>query len=191
MKVILSDVRIAFAKIWEPEQFNGTGEPACSASFIIDPTRQASELKKIADTIKAVAVEKWKEKATTTLQSLKAKGDLCLHSGAEKADYDGFADMMFIAARNKARPIVVDRQKNPLTAADGKPYSGCYVNVAVDIWAQDNGYGKRVNAKLLSIQFVRDGDAFGGGAPGSADDFDEIAGEDEGVETSGNADDLF
>ncbi|MNP47458.1 hypothetical protein D3C76_1415120 [compost metagenome] len=70
----------------------------------------------------------------------------------------------------------MDRDRTQLTAQEGKPYSGCYVNVIVDIWAQDNSYGKRINAQLQGIQFVRDGEAFsGGGTSADASDFEEIA----------------
>lgn len=194
MKIILNNVRLAFPKIWEPEAFNGSGDPACSASFLIDPTTQKGEIQKVVAAIKQVAAEKWGAKAEATLKSIQAKGDICLRDGAEKAEYDGFEGMKFVAARSKARPVVVDRNKAPLTQADGKPYGGCYVNASIDVWPQDNGYGKRINAQLLAIQFVRDGDAFGGGASGSADDFDDIGDEGfegEAAETSGSADDLF
>lgn len=186
MKVVLSGARLAFAKIWEPETFNGQGEPATNASFIFDPKAQKGEVEKIIKAINEVAKEKWGAKAADVLKTLKAKGDVCLHDGATKAEYDGFDGMVFISARNKARPVVVDKDKSPLTQADGKPYNGCYVNVSLDIWAQDNGYGKRINAKLLAIQFKEDGEAFGGGAGYSDDDF-----EVEGDGGSSGGDDPF
>lgn len=175
MQVVLKDVRLAFPNIWEPKQYNGTGEPACNANFIIEKANKAA-LDAALNAIKQVAAEKWGAKAVEMLKTLKAKGDLCLHDGAEKSEYDGFADAYFVSARNKARPIVVNRDRSPLTQADGKPYAGCYVNASIDIWAQENAFGKRINAKLLAVQFCRDGDAFGGGAVGSADDFDDLGG---------------
>ncbi|EAA6845047.1 DUF2815 domain-containing protein, partial [Salmonella enterica subsp. enterica] len=36
-------------------------------------------------------------------------------------------------------------------------------------------FGKRVNASLSGVQFLRDGDAFTGGQPASADEFDDIS----------------
>ncbi|MWN55950.1 ssDNA-binding protein, partial [Escherichia coli] len=53
--------------------------------------------------------------------------------------------------------------------------AGCYVNAVIDIWAQDNNFGKRINASLGGVQFLRDGDAFAGGGVASADDFDDIS----------------
>lgn len=171
MKVVLLGARIAFAKIWEPQSFDGKGEPRCSASFLFDPKAQKAEVDKVIKTINEVAVEKWGAKSADVLKSLKAKGDLCLHDGATKAEYDGFEGNVFVSAANKARPAVVDLDKSPLTQADGKPYSGCYVNVSLDIWAQDNQFGKRINAKLLAVQFARDGEAFSGGATYDENDF--------------------
>ena len=43
--------------------------------------------------------------------------------------------MLFVSARNALRPLVVDVDKSPLTAQDGKPYSGCYVNASLELWA--------------------------------------------------------
>jgi hypothetical protein len=71
---------------------------------------------------------------------------------------------------------VVDRDRTPLTASDGKPYAGCFVNAVVELWAQDNQYGKRINASLGGVQFAADGDAFGGGGVRTeADDFDDLS----------------
>lgn len=193
MEIVLKKVRLAFPTLFEPKAFNA-GEPACSASFIIDQSDKAN-LKVVTDAIRQVATEKWKDKAGDMLKQLKAKGDLCLHEGAEKSEYAGFDGNYYVSSRNKVRPIVVDRNKAPLTAADGRPYGGCYVNVSLDVWAQANEYGKRVNAKLLAVQFVEDGEAFGGGAMGSADVFDSLDGDAPSTSTSvagaGDDDPLF
>lgn len=188
-KVVIKGARLAFPQLWEPQQFNNTGEPACSASFLLDPKTQKAEVDKIVAAIKQVAADKWGAKADDTLKTIKAKGDLCLHDGATKSEYDGFDGMVYISARNKARPVVIGRDKAPLTQADGKPYAGCYVNVSVDIWAQSNNYGKRINAKLLAVQFDRDGDAFSGGEGYSDDDFE---GDESGGDSSASgSDDAF
>jgi hypothetical protein len=101
---------------------------------------------------------------------------------------NGYADMSYITARNKVRPIVVDRDKTPLIEADGKPYGGCYVNVSVDVYAMDKpGMGKSVNATLLAVQFVEDGESFGG-SKGTADVFDSM---DDGEGAAPNVSDLF
>ena len=177
MKVTVKNVRIAFANIHEPDsKYNRYG-----ASFPIDPA--SVNAKACAAAIEAVAKEKWGAKAAAILAEIKKKGDLGYQESAktnsEGEVYDGFADMFTLNASNKTRPLALDRDKSQLSAADGRPYSGCYVNASVEFWAQDNEYGKKINATLKGVQFVRDGDAFGGGAPASPDDFDDLGVENE------------
>lgn len=172
MKVILRNVRLAFPAIFEPKSVAGE-EPAFSASFIMAPDHPS--IADINAAIEAVARDKWGAKAAETLKALRAKGNVCLHNGDEKANYDGFDGNMYVSTRSKVRPLIVDRDKSPLTATDGRPYGGCYVNATLELWAQDNNFGKRVNAQLKGLQFDHDGDAFSGGAPADPDDFDDLS----------------
>lgn len=169
----LSRVRLAFPQLFEPKTVNGEGEPAFSASFLIDP--KDSQVAKIKALMAEVGKAKWGAKWPTVEKELAAKDRGVLHDGDGKAEYAGFAGMLYISARNKVRPTVVDRDKAPLVAADGKPYGGCFVNVILDVWAQDNNFGKRINASLGGVQFFEDGEAFSGGGVASADDFDDVS----------------
>ena len=187
MKQAITKARLAFPAIFKAESVMG-GDPRFSAVFIIDPEKQADLVKDIQATISKVAEEKWGAKASATLKQIMAKGNLFFRDGADKPDYDGFEGMMYISAasRPNQRPLVLDGNKTPLTEEDGKPYGGCYVNASIEVWAQDNNFGKRINAQLRGVQFVADGEAFGGGgSPASADEFPEIEATDE------NVDDLF
>ena len=174
MKVRLDNVRLAFAQLFEPRAFGEDGsDPAYGASFIFGKKHPAFKL--VNDAIESVAKEKWEGKASEVLKSLRASDRICLHDGDGKPDYDGFPGNFFVATRNKARPLVIDRDKSPLTAGDGRPYSGCYVNATIDVWPQANKFGKRINATLSGVQFFKDGDAFTGAPPASLDDFEDLA----------------
>ena len=183
--MILNNVRLAFPAIFTPQQVQGQGDARYSAVSIIDPEKQKDLIDKIQANIKAVAKEKWGAKADANLKALSAKGNLCLRDGEDKPDYDGFEGMMYLSSGGKSRPLVLNTDKTPLTEDDGKPYAGCYANVSIDLWAMDNQYGKRVNASLRGVQFVSDGEAFGGGGAASADEFEELEATEEAV------DDLF
>lgn len=172
MKIRLNNVRLAFPTLWEAKTVNGEGKPAFSASFLIDPTDP--QVKEINKAIDATAAEKWGAKAAALLAQARKADKVCLHDGDLKASYDGFPGMLFVSARNPLRPTVINADKTPLVEQDGKPYAGCYVNAVLELWAQDNNYGKRVNATLMGVQFVRDGDAFAGGGVASDDDFDDV-----------------
>lgn len=177
MKITLKNVRLAFADIFEPKPFSDDSEPKYSASFLFAPTHP--QVKEIKDTIKAVAKEKWAAKADTNLKALEAADRTCLHNGDSK-DYDGYAGNLFVSssASEGKRPVIKNRDNTPLVKADGKPYAGCYVNAILDIWPMENKFGKRINATLLGVQFLKDGDAFAAGAVASDDDFEDLSAED-------------
>jgi hypothetical protein len=205
MRFMLRDVRLAFPQLWVPTAPKGGGEKAYSASFllppnhtqILDPTKPNKKVKTIdyleQVVFKAVAEAKWGVKAPAYLKAMKAAGKLALRDGDTKAEYEGYEGNWFVSSRSKVRPTVFDGQRNPLTQEDGKPYSGCFVNASVEFWAQDNDFGKRINAQLRGVQFYRDGDAFAGGSqPADSDEFEEIAAPDEGEEgEEGSDDDLL
>ncbi len=172
MKVQLKNVRLTFPQLFEAKQVNGQGEPKFSAAFLIP--KNHPQLGEIATAIKESASGKWGAKADDELKKLKAADRLPVHDGDAKSDYEGYAGNLFVNASNKIRPLVIDGGRAPLTASDGKPYSGCYVNAIMEFWAQDNQFGKRVNASLLGVQFVKDGERLAGGAVAAADDFEAI-----------------
>ena len=173
MKIKLTSVRLAFPALFEAKTVNGEGKPAFSASFLIAPTD--AQVKAINAAIDQVAKDKWGAKAEAVLKQMRAGDKVCLHDGDLKEQYEGFAGNLYISSRSPTRPLVINGDKSPLTEADGKPYAGCYVNASIELWAQDNNYGKRVNASLRGVQFVKDGDAFAGGGSASDDEFDDIA----------------
>lgn len=173
MKVKLTNVRLAFPVLFEAKTVNGEGKPAFSASFLLDPADP--QVKALNQAIEQVAKDKWGAKAEAILKQMRAQDKVALHDGDLKANYDGFPGNLYVSARSATRPLVIDKDKSPLTEQDGKPYAGCFVNASIELWPQDNNYGKRVNASLRGVQFFRDGDAFAGGGVASEDEFDDIS----------------
>ena len=179
-KIKLNDVRLSFPNLWAAKEFKpGDGKFRYDATFLIEPGSEND--KKIRDAIKAAGEETWGAKGEKTLRAIEGQANKYAYQDGDLKEYDGYEGMWFLACHSKVRPLVIDRRPklpdgspNILTEADGKPYAGCYVNVIVDVWAQDNSWGKRINATLSGVQFHSDGDAFGGGRPASADDFDEV-----------------
>ncbi len=172
--IMLSNVRVAFPHFWTAQQVNGQGKAAYSGNFIMPPDHP--DVARIREAITAAANAKWKEKAPAQLAALIAADKVCLHSGELKAQYEGFTGNLFLSARGYTPPLVIgqDPTAGPLLESGGKPYSGCFVNAQVAIWAQHNNYGPRVNAQLRGVQFLRDGPAFAGGAVSQADDFEQV-----------------
>lgn len=189
-EIMLQNVRLAFPTLFEAERINGQGEPKFSANFLLTPDH--SDVAKLKAKIKEVAQNKWEDQADAILKKLVAADRIALHDGDVKADYDGYPGNWFVSASSKVRPLVIDGARNPITEEDGIIYSGCYVNAKIDVWAQDNQHGKRVNAQLQGVQFVSDGEPFaGGGRSASPDEFTDMSGVDEGDEFGESQSDGF
>lgn len=179
-RIMLRNVRLAFPNIFTPAIVGDdpATKPRYSAKLVLPPDHP--QLAEIHAAMRAVAQAKWGPKAADIYRGIEKADKLALHDGDTNSQFDGFVGNYFItaAAKESVRPTVLDGNKSPLTERDGKPYSGCYVNVSLEMWAQDNGFGKRINAQLRGVQFLRDGDAFGSGQPAGRDEFDDVAGAD-------------
>lgn len=176
MKIKLTNVRLSFPNIFKPKAFEEGQEASYGATFILDKSKHGALIKEIRAGVKEIAEEYFKGKVPGMVAQKHP-----LREGAEKEELDGYGDdVMFISSRCKARPTVVDRDMTPLTEEDGKPYGGCYVNATLRLWVQDNKFGKRVNAQLRAIQFVKDGPAFGQAPVNADEEFENLDGEGDG-----------
>jgi hypothetical protein len=178
-RILVKDVRLAFAVLWHPEPFPGGKDPTpyYSGSFIMPPTHpQRRELNVLMDTL---AAEEWKLRGPAVLKAMKATGKVFFRDGNTKPEYDGFPGNWFISARSKVKPNCFDHKRDNITEEMGILYSGCYVNVLLSTYAYTKG-NNGLGAELKGVQFLRKGDAFGGGGPpAQADEFDEIDAPDE------------
>lgn len=177
-QIRLNNVRVSFAQgLFEAKVIGSdpNAKPRYTASFLLGP--EHPQLKELEKTIELVAKEKWKEKAPALLAGMKKKDDVCLHDGDTKP-YADYAGNFFIsaAAQESTPPSIYNADRTPFDAKKGhqRIYSGCYVNAVVTIWAQDNIFGKRINASLGGVQFFKNGDSFSAAAAASSDDFEEV-----------------
>lgn len=151
----------------QPSRQNPNPKPVYTVHGLLTPDHP--DLVKIAQTIELVGEAKWKDKWPVIKAGLKGADKLCLHKGdVTKAGKPEYAGLYFISASNSRPFTIVDADRTPLREKDGKPYSGCYGNLIVDIWAQDNNFGQRINATVTGAQFLRHAEAFGGGAQAAA-----------------------
>jgi hypothetical protein len=184
----LPNVRLSFAKLFKPRAFAEGQEPRYEGSFLLDPSDEAHQA--VIDEIceKALGVIKAKHNGKVP------KGiDMCFgYSDGDAVtvgpneyrnkpkEYDGYEGMFYISSSNKEPPKLVGRTKDkngkftPVEEKDNLLYSGAYVNATITLWAQDNDYGKRVNANLRAVQFVNHGEAFGVAPVDAEDEFDEV-----------------
>lgn len=205
--ITLKNVRASFLTLGSPEYFGGkktkdTDKMRWSATGLVaydDP-----QIKVVNAMIEEVAKAKWEKKWASILENIRADPKACFMVDGKRKDYAGYEGHWAMTAhRNeeKGRPMVLDTDKSQIylgtnaraeknespndlyPSKGGRVYSGCYINLQIELWAQDNASGKAIRATLLALQRNRDGDAFSGGSVADADAFEEIS-------EGSNADDL-
>ena len=156
MNITLNNVRLSFPALWEPRKGpDANSKASYQAAFLLDKKDNAADIAAVKAAIAAITKETFKGKQPPKI---------CLREGSEKPDLEGYGEsVMFINARSDKRPHVIGRKMEAIGPDDGIVYAGCYVNATIRLWGQDNNYGKRINAQLRAIQFVKKGDAFGDG----------------------------
>lgn len=183
MKHMIKNARLSYPSVFKASAY-GDADPKFSAQFLLD--EGSKEHKALEAAIKKVAKEEFGDQATAVLKKQNDNsmrriiklGNDKLNDEGEVAS--GYADMAYIKASNKTKPKTFGRGRQEITEQDGLLYGGSIVNASIDIWAQNNNYGKFINVKLLGLQHWEDGEAFGGaGATASADDFEVGEEEDE------------
>ena len=168
-KIIMKDVRLSFPSLFHKAVFDGK-ETKFEATFLNDKAKNAAKIKEIKAAIEGMIKD--------DLKGSKLPPDkVCMKDG-DSIDYAGYAGTMSLKASRTKRPIIIDRDKSPLTEDDNKFYAGCYVNASLELWAQNNQFGKRINCNLLGVQFMKDGEPFADGVKGSVDDFEAFTDED-------------
>lgn len=165
IQVKLIGVRLSYPNLFVPKGFNEEDtNPKYSASFILDDVKDAKQIATVQAAIDQLIAENKLGKLPPDKK--------CLRSGDTK-DKAGYGDgTHYVSASNTRKPQVVDTNINgrsPLDKDDSRIFGGCYVNAVVNLWVQNNKYGKRVNASLEAVQYARPGEPFGA-APVDADD---------------------
>jgi hypothetical protein len=180
-RIMLRNVRLSFAQgLFEATTIPGAdagAKPKFNCGLLLPPDHP--QVKEIREKTVKVANEKWAAKAPGILKGLEKQDRLALHDGDVKPNYMGYPGNLFLSpsTMETTPPFLgrtVDGQVVELDAKTAAKhiYSGCYVDASIELWAQDNQYGQRVNAQLRGVMFVRDGDAFGAGGAASSDEFE-------------------
>ena len=184
-QVKLKNVRIAFIDdLFEPGQYEGKGDFRHTATLIVEPGSEND--KAVQAAIDAEAKGVWAKKADAMLEDMRGnKNKYCyIKNKKDKTGevYEGFEDRFALSAIRKAKdgpPLFLhkfkgaDGRPQKLTGKEGVIYAGCYVNVAVEIWAQSGTYSG-IRCGLLTVQYHGQGDSFGGASRVTDDGFDGI-----------------
>ncbi len=170
--IMIKNVRVSFPHLFTRPVINGE-EGKCGATLMLDPEKHTVSIKALNNQIAELFKEKFKGRKLPAEK-------LCLRDGEDKGrpEYEGY---QVLSANSKGKPFVISTNgTDTINNEDDCPiYAGCYVNAKVRLWAQDNNYGKRVNAELVAIQFAADGEALDGAHVSVEDAMDGFGGIEE------------
>jgi hypothetical protein len=197
-QIMVKNVMLGFPALAEPQSL-GDGEPAYSVKLPIQPGSENEKL--IEAAIVAVAEEQWNDRAAAVLSMLKEDGKICYtkkvyRSKSTGEAYDGFDNHYYLSARNaKTQPTVFNEygeQLSKISDIERQAYSGAIAKgVSLEIWAQDNKWGKRINCTLRGVMLSGEGERkSGGSAPASADEFAGLAASKPSAEDTMGAEDF-
>ena len=181
-RIMLKNVVLAFPALAEPQSF-GEGEPAYGAKFPIKPNSE--QQKAIEAAILAEAKEAWKDKADSVVKMLEEDGKVAFTKKVYRSKktgepYQGFDGTHYLSTRNaKTQPTVFNQYGEEVSGKgeiERQAFSGAVVNASIEVWAQDNKWGRRINCSLRGVMLTGEGENFGGGSsPASADEFAGLA----------------
>jgi hypothetical protein len=189
--IYISNARLSFPNIAQPQTRDnpdGTKKVSWNCELLLpqnDPGYQ--QFMKVYATL---AQAKWAEHAQQVMQMIhQDRKQRCYGSGDEKVNkktfkpYDGYAGNLYITTGSNNAPQLIRTDGTPVDPANSMEYQavaramygGCYVNVAIKPWLQDNKHGRGVRCDLVALQFAKDGEPFGEGAVDASGMFGAVA----------------
>lgn len=187
-RVTLEMVRTSYFKGFVKTKSTAEGKEAYRSNFLIEEGSKffKKNIKKLDAMIEQLEeANGWKpgtyEKLDRTRKSYFGVGEYTNSEGDVPSGYENAAA---VKGSNANRIRIVDRDgKTPIHEDDDRIASGDYVNVVLSFYAQtkkDKG-GKGVFCTIEGIQFVKEGERFGGGGLRDGE-FGDLGDDDEGDE---------
>jgi hypothetical protein len=160
------NVRASYPHLDKPYAGDDGGEPKFSIVGLADKATHQE--------VKEACIEVIEDLKKANKNAKVSKDKLFIKNGddSDKEEYEG---MWAISARETKRPKVRDGNGDLLEVDEIADviYPGCYVDIIIRPWFQDNSFGRRCNANLLSVKFRADGEQFGDGRIDDDDLWDE------------------
>lgn len=185
--IVITRARLAFARLHKAEQSkDAQGNPRGTAKFsctlLLDPSNveHQQQIAAVKAAAAKVVTAKWGEPASwPKANPATGMGGLikCFGNGNDLPKvYDGYKDHFYIKCADTSRPLLGNRTQQLVTEGDPQcPYSGCFVRARISPWiyfptAKNPQSANGVNMNIRSVQFMEDGQAFGGGGSRSAEE---------------------
>lgn len=161
--IVTPEARIMFPSLFEPSAFE-SGRETYSCLLVFE---EGADLAPLEAAVQEALRAKFPNGASGARNPIN-------YGDNKVADWgEAFAGTRYVRASTLFKPAVVGRNRQPILDP-AAVYSGCYVRAAVSPYAYDARGNRGVALGLEAIQFVRDGEAVGGGAAASVGLFSDL-----------------
>lgn len=161
--------RLSFPHLFEPTKYDKNSKPAYSIVMLFPKDQDLSSMKK---SILSAAKEAFGADRKKWPKGL----SLPWRDGDDKEDLAGYEGHFYAGAKSYNKPVVVDRDKNKIEIEDDI-YGGCYARAVLVAKATEAGGKFYITLYLQAVQFIADGERFGGGV-NLDEDFDDLEDDD-------------
>lgn len=175
-KVVFGPCRLSYTYVFNKHSFSGSGEEGKYMTNVLIPKGEKETVEALKKAVEEARrnglVSEWGGKEPKNM-------NMPLRDGDERDD-ENYHGHIFVNAKSKTRPGVVDRQGNPIEDEE-EIYSGVWALVSVTFFPYGrNGNGKGIACGLNNIKKFKDDVPLGGRSSADAD-FDgiELDGENE------------
>jgi len=151
---IIIPCRFAYLNCWTPSsKYNGMQKYSLSAIIDKSDNETINMIEDAIETVRNESLQLWGGRIPMHLK-------LPLHDGdEEKPDNSVFKHSLFINAKSKEAPQIVDNNVQPITNQSDL-YPGCYGKVSITLYGYNYNGAKGIAAWLGNIQKIKDGEPF-------------------------------
>lgn len=161
--ILLVDVRASYPHVLTKYRGRESEKAKHSIVCLIPKKKSHREARELLEEVIADILKENKVRKMSAPNKFLRDGD-----ESEKEENEGNWTVNASGDRVVARDNVRDKKTKKLRILvkgedDDRIYGGCYVNALIRPWFQDNEHGRKINAGLIAVQFLRDGEPFGEG----------------------------
>lgn len=170
-KIVTPFFRVSYPNVFRAKRNDLNGQDEYSMVMLFDKKDQ-KELKAMKELATKIAKEQWGDKIPAKFRSPFRDGD------AEKPDNPSFKGMIFMTAKSKYQPGLVNGRNETIISED-EFYGGCYARAEVNLFAYEVKGNSGISVGLNHIQKQKDGTPFGN-RTSAEDAFAPVEGEESG-----------
>lgn len=178
LKVVTGECRMDYLNWAKPRLNEQSGKEQYSACLLV-PKSDKDTVQYINQAVHAAVAAKWGSNPPSGLRHPLRDGD------QERADKEAYQDMYFINVKSNFQPDTVGPDLQPLmNESDFR--SGDFGRASLNAYGYDKNGNRGVAFGLNGLQKTRDGEPLGGGSR-AKDDFEAVAGSNQGPATGAPA----